>query len=313
MKIKPVVAVAITFVLAVGTILLTQQMGIWEQGKGKKAPTLQADGKYLVEDIKGSYTFEEVQMYYGVPVSVLAEAFGIDEAEAATFVCKDLSTKYPNAAHPMNAGTVKLFVAFYLGAPFDLEDGSAYLPESAAAVVLRDGTPTDEQRAYLEDRTFDPNVPAESGAATNAGAGSKGGSGSGSGSGGGAGAGSGAGSGSGGGGSNSAITSVEVSGSTSLVEACTTYGVDAGDMMAAFSLTPDEFAFYQAKDLKSKFADAGQNIGPNSLKLFIALYVGAEYDLSSAETYLPASAADVLKAHGSLSAEQRAYLETHVV
>lgn len=309
MRIKPIIAVALSLIIAATTIVATQQLGIWEQGKGKKAPTLLSDGTYHVDDIKGSFTLDEVGNYYGIPLETIAEAFGLDAAYAENLACKDLAAEYPKAQHAINATTVKLFVACYKGTEFDLADGKAYLPESAVVVLEREGTPTDAQRVYLADHSFDPTVEDNTNAA-----------GQGDGTGAGAGSGSGSGDGSGKGASGSektpaagSVTDVAISGSTPLIEISTTYGIDAENLMTAFALTPDEYAFFSAKDLKTKFADAPSTIGPNSLKLFTALYVGAEYDLANAETYLPATAVEVLQARGNLTEEQKNYLATHTL
>lgn len=241
-----------------------------------------ANGAYSVEDIKGSNTFSQIEEYYGVPVAALAEAFGVEEAKAADFASKDVSSLYPAAAHAVNNNTVKAFVAFYTGAPVDLADGSVYLPQTAADAVLRDGAPTEDQKAYIASHTFDPNATDGASAASS--------------------------------GSDSAsgpaykaakpaqsATSIDLTGGNTFVEVSSAYGIPAEDLSSAFGLSAEQYAFFQMKDLKTLYAQSPQAIGPASVKLFVALYAGYDYDLSVADTYLPRSAMDVLKQHGGLT------------
>lgn len=300
MRIKPIVAVGVTLALAIIVIVVTQALGIWDSDKDN-APEAGADGSYSVEDIKGSLTFSEVEEYYGIPVSALAEAFGVDAAKAADFQCKDVSTIYPEASHVLNNNTVKVFVAFYLGSDVDLGDGSIFLPNAAGTVIEREGSPTEEQRTYLASHMFDPTQTSDTASTA-----SQGDSGQGTG--------QGTGSGDGGTkpGSGQSATSIELTGGNTFVEVSSDFGIPAEDIMAAFGLSTEQYAFYQLKDLKTLYADSPQTIGPGSVKLFVALYDGYDYDLSVAETYVPQSAVDVLKSHGGLTAEQIAYLDTHV-
>jgi hypothetical protein len=98
-----------------------------------------------------------------------------------------------------------------------------------------------------------------------------------------------------------------------------------GDVANSFAITPQILAqafgvqsaspaAFQVKELESIYADSVQEIGTASVRLFVALYSGLPYDLSTASTtYLPQSATDLLLAKGSLSAAQMDFLNTHTV
>ena len=102
-------------------------------------------------DIRGSYTFGDVDKNFGVPPAVLAEAFGVKDSNLAAFTVKSLEGMYTGSAQEIGTSSVRLFVAFYKGMPYDLSTDT-YLPESAA-VILRARNLSSEQSAYLAKHT----------------------------------------------------------------------------------------------------------------------------------------------------------------
>lgn len=89
------------------------------------------------------------------------------------------------------------------------------------------------------------------------------------------------------------------------------------DLASAFDLpAAGDPAAVSLKDLETIYAasaEAGMEIGTGSVRLFTAFYTGLPYDLSAEDSYLPQSAADILLAKVSLTNEQLAYLDSHVV
>jgi len=87
-------------------------------------------------------------------------------------------------------------------------------------------------------------------------------------------------------------------------------------LATAFGLPADvDAAAFQNKELEEIYGaleEAGTEIGNSSVKLFVALYKGLPYEIDD-EIYLPAPAVKILKAQGSLSAEQIAYVDAHSV
>ncbi len=146
-----------TVVLAIlfGGILFTTVMGWWKT-EGTKQPVKFTTGEFSGQanpaDIRGSYTFGDVEKNFGISSFVLAQAFGVSDANPAAFPVKNLETIYAESELEVGTSSVRLFVAFYKSLPFDLSD-DIYLPESAAE-LLKGQNLTPEQVAYLENHTI---------------------------------------------------------------------------------------------------------------------------------------------------------------
>ena len=145
---------AIVVVLLFGGIFISSAMGWWQTESTKEAATLTSGefaGQANPADIRGSYTFGDVDKNFGISPTVLAEAFGVKDSNLAAFTVKGLEGMYTGSAQEVGTSSVRLFVALYKGMPYDLSTDT-YLPESAAA-ILRTRTLTSEQAAYLAAHT----------------------------------------------------------------------------------------------------------------------------------------------------------------
>ncbi len=134
--------VIVIFVAGIGG---TMAFNLW-QTESRKVPAKIAEGPAAGQanpaDIRGSYSFTDIETAFGVPVRDLARAFDVPQKDAATFKCKDLETLYgeSNAAQGIEIGTgsVRLFVARYLSLPTaGLEDSA--LPEPALQLLAEMG------------------------------------------------------------------------------------------------------------------------------------------------------------------------------
>lgn len=137
-----------------GGIFFSDLMGWWQtknSGQGGRYGQSGNNSQLTPEDIRGNYTFEDVEVGFGVPVMALAQAFAVDPAGAATFRLNGLETLYANSEYEVGTESVKLFVAFYQGLPFDLSE-AIYLPESAAAILATRNLDA-ERQAYLAAHT----------------------------------------------------------------------------------------------------------------------------------------------------------------
>lgn len=106
-------------------------------------------GQYDPEDIRGSYTFCDIENAFGVKAELIAEAFNIKTDDPCTVKAKDLELVYGYLDEDTEIGTgaIKLFVAFYTGLPHgDIE----YLPSTAVEVLKREGKWTTEMESLLE-------------------------------------------------------------------------------------------------------------------------------------------------------------------
>ena len=138
-------------VLMFGGIFISSLAGWWETESTKQAAAYTAGefaGQANPADIRGSYTFGDVEKNFNVPAALLAQAFGIQTDNPAAFAVKELEALYADSSQEVGTASVRLFVAFYLGLPIDLST-DMYLPESAAE-VLRSRNLSTENAAYLE-------------------------------------------------------------------------------------------------------------------------------------------------------------------
>lgn len=149
---------ALVVVILFGGIFFSSAMGWWQTESTKEAAKITSGefaGQANPDDIRGSYTFGDVEKNFAVPAAVLAEAFGVKDSNPAAFAVKGLEGMYTGSAQEIGTASVRLFVAFYKGMPYDLSTDT-YLPESAA-VILRARNLSSEQSAYLAKHTV-PNL-----------------------------------------------------------------------------------------------------------------------------------------------------------
>ena len=153
MTINSKVLAVLVVVFLFGGILISAQLGWWQTESSKQAATFK-DGEFAGEanpaDIRGSYTFGDVEKNFGIPASLLGEAFNVS-GDPAAFQIMQLEEMAVEGEVEIGTSSVRLFVAFYKNLPFDLSAGT-FLPASATAVLKKQKL-TPEQSAYLETHT----------------------------------------------------------------------------------------------------------------------------------------------------------------
>jgi hypothetical protein len=146
----------IVLVMLFGGIAFSSVMGWWVT-ESTKQPVTFSEGEFAGQanpaDIRGSYTFGDIARSFGVTPEVLAKAFGITVAEPAAFAVKDLEAINLDSGYEIGTASVRLFVAYYAGLPFDTTGQEIYLPQSATDILLAKGNLTPEQITYLEKYT----------------------------------------------------------------------------------------------------------------------------------------------------------------
>lgn len=149
---------ATILVVFFGGILFANGLGWWKTESTKEAAVYTSGefaGQANPADIRGSYTFGDVQENFDIPAEVLAEAFGISTDEPENYPVKSLESAYAvsaNAGFEIGTASVRVFVAFYHGLPFDLST-DIYLPESAAK-ILTERALSAEYASYLSTHTI---------------------------------------------------------------------------------------------------------------------------------------------------------------
>jgi hypothetical protein len=148
----------IIFVTIFGGIAFASAMGWWAT-ESSKVPVAFAEGEFAGQanpaDIRGSYTFGDISKSFDVTPAVLAQAFGVQTDDPATFAVKDLEALYASTAYEIGTTSIRLFVAYYTGLPFDTTGQEIYLPKSATEILMAKNNLTPEQLAYLEKHTAD--------------------------------------------------------------------------------------------------------------------------------------------------------------
>jgi hypothetical protein len=148
----------IILVTIFGGIALASAMGWWAT-ESSKVPAAFAEGEFAGQanpaDIRGSYTFGDVSNSFDVAPAVLAQAFGVQTDDPAAFVVKDLESLYSDSGFEIGTTSVRLFVAYYVGLPFDTTGQEIYLPRSATETLLAKKSLTPQQLAYLAKYTVD--------------------------------------------------------------------------------------------------------------------------------------------------------------
>jgi len=89
-------------------------------------------------DIRGSFSFLDIERNFDVSVEILAEAFPIVDKDFDEVLAQDLESHYEEMHLPYEIGTgsIKYFVAIYNNLHFDGEEA---LPDTAIFVLERDG------------------------------------------------------------------------------------------------------------------------------------------------------------------------------
>ncbi len=159
MKIKPQTAVIASILFVVAGILGSMALGWWQTESDKipqRLETATATGEeaaYDPADIRGSYTLTEISSLFEIPLEELAAAFAIDQGSAAEFKVKELETIYTDPASEVGTSSMRLFVAWYKGLPFELKEDS-FLPAPAAEILREKAELTPEQEEYLNTHTL---------------------------------------------------------------------------------------------------------------------------------------------------------------
>ncbi len=148
MRIKAITAGLVLPVLFIVGIFISSAVGYW-QTESSKNPTKFTTGIFAGEadpaDIRGSYSFSDLDKAFDIPVDTLAKAFGfsasgnpegikIKEFEELYGVIEDLE---------IGTGSMRLFVALYKGLPFEAEEDTA-IPQPAWNILNKEGA-TDKE------------------------------------------------------------------------------------------------------------------------------------------------------------------------
>jgi hypothetical protein len=150
MKIKPQIVITIILVILAAGVGYAALSGTWATNSSNGNGSGEGNGSGGGNGIRGSSTFAEISSQYEIPEEDMMYAFGVEDMDASTVTPSNLTELYPDAE--IGTGSVRLFVALYLGEEYDLT-GDANLLDSGVQMLLERGTLTVEQEKYLELHT----------------------------------------------------------------------------------------------------------------------------------------------------------------
>ena len=143
MRIKAITAGLVLPVLFIAGIFISSAIGYWGT-ESLKEPTKFTTGIFEGEadpaDIRGSYSFYDLEKAFDIPVNTLAKAFGFLSSENPGEVKLMEFKEVYGIIGDLEIGTssMKLFVALYMGLPYDPEDDTA-IPEPAWNLLNKEG------------------------------------------------------------------------------------------------------------------------------------------------------------------------------
>lgn len=105
----------------------------------------------------------------------------------------------------------------------------------------------------------------------------------------------------------------DIRGSYTFGDVSRLFEIPLEDLAVAFRISEPNVAAVALKTLEEKFADLDVEVGTGSVKLFVALYKGVPYDLSTEDAFLLPEAVELIKQKTTLSQEQLDYLEIYTV
>lgn len=148
----------LVFFIMFGGIGISSALGWW-QTESTKIPATYTEGEFAGQanpaDIRGSYTFGDIANSFDIKSEILAQAFQITTDDPTSFAVKELEGIYLDSGYEVGTNSVRLFVAWYLGLPFDTTGQEIYLPRSATNILLKHATLTPDQTTYIQTHAVD--------------------------------------------------------------------------------------------------------------------------------------------------------------
>jgi len=136
-----------------GGIGLSTALGWWET-ESTKEPAKYTEGEFAgmanPADIRGSYTFGDIANSFDITPEMLTQAFQVTTNDSASFAVKSLEEMYLDSGYEIGTNSVRLFVAYYLGLPFDTAGEEIYLPRPAVNILQKNAVLTPEQITYIQ-------------------------------------------------------------------------------------------------------------------------------------------------------------------
>lgn len=140
------VVVFATLFLMVSGIFASQSLGYWET-ESNKIPVLNNAGQYDPGDIRGSYTFGDVENIFDIRSKELADAFSLQANDPAKINVKDLESIFEDVEVEVGTSSVRYLVSLYTGIESKLAE-PVPLPKTAVDLLFKKDRITKEK--YIE-------------------------------------------------------------------------------------------------------------------------------------------------------------------
>jgi hypothetical protein len=161
MKISRIIIGVCIIILIFGGIAVSKSLGLWEV-TNSKVPSKIENGEFAGEndpwDIRGSYTFGDIEKAFDIDSTLIAKAFGVESSNPASVQVKTLESLYAEKNYPVEIGTksVRFFVALYKGLP--IEDENIGITTQALDILKDNAKISDQQYNSLLQTSINLNA-----------------------------------------------------------------------------------------------------------------------------------------------------------
>jgi hypothetical protein len=184
MKIRIIPLALLVLTVFVAGIGASMAFNLWNT-ESTKEPAKYASGEFAgvanPADIRGSYSFADIEKAFGIPVETMARAFAVGAESAGTaglaaYQVKSFEEIFDGLSETLEVGTdsVRWFVALYNGLPYEpMEEGTG-LPNTAIPVLREAGVAAellDKARTKVVELPGLANAPASGSEAAGSGSG----------------------------------------------------------------------------------------------------------------------------------------------
>jgi hypothetical protein len=161
MRVKAVIAGIVMPVLFLAAFLISTSLGYWRTESSKepvKFETGEAAGEYNPADIRGSYTFSDLEEVFGISAETLALAYGFADLDNPGAIQVKMLEEAYGVVGDREIGTdsIRLFVALYKALPYSPEVDTA-LPQTAWEVLKREGAASEAALEQYRDSVVNIN------------------------------------------------------------------------------------------------------------------------------------------------------------
>ncbi len=143
-RVKTLPLAGIVLTLMLGGILLSMSLNLWRT-ESVKTPVKFSTGEFAGEsnpaDIRGSYTWLDLERVFGLSASEAAAAFSPgNQTLSPSSRVSDLEVLYAGRLAPdteIGTDSTRLFVSLFLGIPYEPEEGTVLPPRAVSYLAER--------------------------------------------------------------------------------------------------------------------------------------------------------------------------------